>query len=517
MPEHLRALFVILGLATVVFACAKGPACASAMAAGDFERRRNLWFAITLIAFLAHNFWAYVIAAGALLLFIVPREPNKLALYFFLLFAVPAIADQIPGLGMINQLFTIHYYRLLALTVLLPAFLFLRNQRDTERFGRTLPDKLFAAYLILQLLLIMQSNTVTNGLRYGVFYAFTDAFLPYYVASRSLKNLQDFRDALMAFVLAAIVLSAIGAFEAAKGWLLYSSLEDALGVPWPMGDYLNRDGTLRALASVGHSLGLGYVIAVALGFFLYLRSSVPSPVAWGIGATSLIVGLLSTLSRGPAMGGLAVVLAFLATSPSIARNFARLGFLSLVGFSVLMATPASDTVIDYLGVLGSIDTYNITYRVKLLMISLDVIMQNPLFGAYDFYVIPEVQELKQGQGIIDVVNTYVGIGLASGLVGLSLFAGFFVAAANAVRNALKHQSGQNGELILLGRALLATLLGVLVMIFTVSNIIIVPLIYWSVAGVCVAYARMLALAGVPPKVAEPQVPSKFQPTAMINR
>jgi hypothetical protein len=90
MPEHLRALIVILVLATVVFAFAKAPACALTSTTGDFERRRNLWFAITLTAFLAHNFWIYVIVVAALLIFALPREPNKLAM-FFLLFAVPAI------------------------------------------------------------------------------------------------------------------------------------------------------------------------------------------------------------------------------------------------------------------------------------------------------------------------------------------------------------------------------------------------------------------------------------------
>ena len=510
MPEHLRALVVILGLAIAVFVCVKGPACAVATASGDFGRRRNLWFAITLAAFLAHNFWIYIIATTALLLFAVPREPNKLAMFFFLMFAVPAISDQIPGPGTINQLFTIHYYRLLALAVLLPAFLSLWKQPDRERFGRTLPDKLLAGYVILQFLLMLKVNTLTNTLRYGAFYAFTDTFLPYYVASRSLKNLDGFRDALMSFVVAAIVLSAIGAFEVAKGWLLYAALEEALGVPWNLGNYLVRDGTLRALATIGHPLGLGYVIAVALGFYMFLRKSAPSPVIWSLGAAALLAGLASTLSRGPVVGGAVIALAFVATGQSPVSGLARLGFLGLVAFSVLMATPASEVMIEYLAFFGSIDTFNITYRVKLLQISLDIIQQNPLFGAYDFYLIPDLQDLKQGQGIIDIVNTYVGVGLASGVAGLSLFAGFFFAAAAGVSRGMKKNADRNGELFLLGRALLATLFGILLMIFTVSNLMTVPLIYWSLGGLCVAYARMLALATAP----EAARPAGFQPATV---
>src|ERR1700675_905574 len=99
MPEHLKALIVILVLATVIFAFAKAPACALASTTGDFERRRNLWFGLTLAAFLAHNFWIYIIVAAALLLFALPREPNKLAMNFFLLSVVPAVSGAIRGLA----------------------------------------------------------------------------------------------------------------------------------------------------------------------------------------------------------------------------------------------------------------------------------------------------------------------------------------------------------------------------------------------------------------------------------
>jgi hypothetical protein len=39
---------------------------------------------------------------------------------------------------------------------------------------------------------------------------------------------------------------------------------------------------------------------------------------------------------------------------------------------------------------------------------------------------------------------------------------------------------------------LSTLLGIMIIIFTVSSITIVPVVYWSAAGLGVAYARMLA-------------------------
>ena len=496
MPEYLRVLVVILGLATVVFLFARVPACALASAPGDFERRRNLWYGITLAAFLANNFWLYIVAVAVLLLFALSREPNKLAMFFFLLFAVPLIDDQITGLGVIDHLFAIHYVRLLALTVLLPAFLSLRSRADTERFGRSVPDALLAAYLILQFFMQLRADTLTNTLRHGVFYAFLDVFLPYYVASRSLKNLKDFRDALMGFAVAAMVLSAIGAFESTRHWLLYKPLKDALGVPWNMGDYLAREDTLRALASTGHPIVLGYVIAVALGFFLFLRKSVPNRTAWGLGLILLIGGLIAPVSRGPWVGAAAILLVFIATGPSPGQGFAKLGLLGIVVVPLLLVTPAGEKVIDLLPFVGTVEEANVTYRQRLLEVSLKVIMQNPFFGTPDYIFSPEMQSMRQGEGIIDIVNTYLAVVLGSGLVGLLLFSGFFIAVGFGIFKGMRNLPDRNDEIYLLGRALFSTLLGILIIIFTAGSISVIPTIYWAVAGLGVAYTRMVVHAKV---------------------
>ena len=206
---------------------------------------------------------------------------------------VPPLGAEITGLGVINYFFSINYLRLLALTVLFPTYLSLRNQPGTEPFGRLLPDKLISGYLILNFFLELQVDSLTNTLRHGVFYVFVDVFLPYYVASRSLREIRQFREALMGFVVAALLLSAVAAFEYAKHWLLYASLHDALGVPWAFGRYLDRAETLRAQASTGQPIPLGYVIAVAIGLSVYLRRSVPNRVLRDLGLLLLIAGLIA--------------------------------------------------------------------------------------------------------------------------------------------------------------------------------------------------------------------------------
>ena len=69
-------------------------------------------------------------------------------------------------------------------------------------------------------------------------------------------------------------MSLVAAFEFARNWLIYSALE----LQWSDNPilYLRRGNWLRAQASAGHPLALGYLIAIAFGFWLYLRSQIQS-------------------------------------------------------------------------------------------------------------------------------------------------------------------------------------------------------------------------------------------------
>ena len=101
MPEYIRTLLIILLLSLVVYGMVKRPVC-SIIEQEDFTRRRNLWYAITLTAFLIPNFWLFA-AVGSLFMFTASkREHNLPALFFSVLFALPIAYAEIPGFGLIN-------------------------------------------------------------------------------------------------------------------------------------------------------------------------------------------------------------------------------------------------------------------------------------------------------------------------------------------------------------------------------------------------------------------------------
>ncbi|MDO9449995.1 MAG: O-antigen ligase family protein, partial [Rugosibacter sp.] len=256
---------------------------------------------------------------------------------------------------------------------------------------------------------------------------------------------------------------------------------------------------LRALASTGQPIVLGYVMTVALGIFMFLKKSIPNRAVWMAGMILLIAGLIAPLSRGPWIGAAIMLMVFISTGPKALSRTSLLGLVGLVALPILLSTPIGEKVISYLPFVGTVEEETITYRQLLLEVSTTIIMANPLFGSYDFLLY--LEELRQGQGIIDLVNSYLSIALASGLVGLSLFASFFSVILIGIVKGMRGLD-KNDERHLLGRVLIAALIGILVIIFTVSSINVIPVIYWAVAGLGVAYARMLALATVSLKVPE---------------
>ena len=487
MPEHFRALIVILVLTGIVFAMARRPA-ADLIPDRNFTRRRNLWFVLTLLAFVSYSFWVYAGIAAIILTYTRNRERNPVALFFLLVFLIPPATAEIPGFGLINYFFALNHIRLLALCVLLPAFLTLRKRADTVPFGRTWPDKLLAAHLLLTSLLFLRETTVTDTLR-QMLYLFIEVFLPYYVASRALKNLSDFKDALFGFVLAAMTLSLIGLFEYSKNWQLYSAVVYAMGMQWDPG-YLSRGGSLRASATTGQAIALGYVISVAIGFYLYLQEEVRSKLQRSLGALLLAGGLFAPLSRGPWIGAAVMIVVFIGTGRKAIKRLMLLAVAGGLALPLLAVVPGGQKVLDLLPFIGTVEVENITYRQRLIDNAVIVIQRNPWLGSFNFRNTPEMQSMIQGQGIIDIVNTYIGIALSFGLLGLTLFVVFFASVLQGIRKGMRSFSNEDDESRRLGRALLATLVGILITIVTVSSITVIPVVYWSVAGLGVAYAQM---------------------------
>lgn len=469
---------------------ARGPLTAQACAPQDYRRRCLLWFTVTLAAFVSHNFWLFIAVVGLVLVLSLKSEPNRFALYFGLILAVPPITASLPGLGFFNELFAINLQRLLALCVLLPAALALSKRGQTEPAGRLWCDRLLLAYLGLEVLLTLPYRTATSVLRDSVFYAITDVWLPYYVASRAVRSLPAFRDVIGTFVVSAMVVALILLFEFLRLRLLYSALAPAMGVfDYGWSTYLGRADGMRAQGSIGHPIAAGYTCAVALGLYLYLRTRVPPGWKRHLGACVLIGGLGGALSRAPWVGAALTLVVFVLLGPAPGRGLMRIGGTVLALVPVLLVTPQGRKLIDLLPWIGTVEAHNVEGRERLGEVAFRVFLETPFFGRFDVLSHPEMESLRGGHGIIDLVNTYVVVALRGGGVALTLFVGFFVVAMVGLYKRMRQIPDPADEQRVLGRALLATLIGVLFMIGTVSPVLDIPTLYWCLGGLAVGYAH----------------------------
>lgn len=479
MPEIIRSLIVLLLIAFAVFHFGKKTFVAMGMSEIDFVLRRNAWLVITLAAFLTHNFWIFCAITTGAVIYARKKDSSTLSLFAALLFAAPLFSVEISGLGIINYFFALNYFRLLSLLLLFPAFLTLRRLSTSAPFGSLLPDKFILAFILIGLALQAPVDTTTNLAR-TAFYGFIDVFLPYYVASRALNNTKVIHDFCASFVMAAVLLACVGVFEYFKGWLIYSSLASALGAEWGYGHYLSRGGGVRALASTGQPIVLGYVCAVALGLYFAIQNNVKTRNTRAAITIALVAGLFASVSRGPWLGAALIAIAFVALGPKPWVALPKMALATLACTLLLLATPYSKTIIDLLPFVGSVNIETIEFRNTLLESSIEVISRNPFFGSFDALASSEMEALRAG-GIIDVVNSYIALALSGGLVTLSLFAGFFVCIVLQLflmqRKTPLNETGAN-----IRRALIAAILGIMLIIYTVSSITFVPIVYWLIGG-----------------------------------
>jgi O-antigen ligase len=100
---------------------------------------------------------------------------------------------------------------------------------------------------------------------------------------------------------------------------------------------------------------------------------------------------------------------------------------------LLAVVPGGQKVLDLLPFIGMVEVENITYRQRLIDNAVIVIQRTPWLGSFDYRSTPQMQSMTQGQGIIDIVNTYIGVALSFGLNGLTLFVVFFVRVLQGIR------------------------------------------------------------------------------------
>jgi hypothetical protein len=479
---NFKSWLVVLLLAGITFWLAR-PICLRFMEARDYDRRRNVWLGVTTLGFLTPNFWFYAALAGPLMLWAARRDRNPGALFLLLLYAMPPVSVYVPVVG-IGQLFDMTHLRLLSFAILLPAA-FSPDARANPSGQRTI-DSMYGAllaYTALLAVLFMPVETITTTMR-RTFLFLIDTVLIYHVFRRASATRAGITEALAMYALACAVMTPIAVFETLRSWLLYFGINGNWDSAAPF-SYLLRAGRLRAQAGAGHSLSLGYLLAIGFGVFLYAMERVQAPRTRLLMVVWIWAGLIAALSRAPWLTAVVILITYKAFHPRGLSGMVRT-FAGMTGIAAVIAiTPLGKEIIAYLPFVGTVDSGNIDYRQALWNTSVDLIKQNPMFGSP--FVLSQMEHLRQGQGIIDLMNGYLVVALYYGLVGLALFLTLFmIALTRTYRAWVLAKKLADRELCLLGACLIALMVGTL---FFVATAGISPVLY-VLAGMMGAYAAL---------------------------
>lgn len=518
MIEILKALFVVFTMALAGFIYCR-IAYANVIDGRLIDRWRNLFLAITVVAFLVPNYWLVLVAMSIIVIVMGANVQVKPATYLVVLFAAPAAGALVKGFAGIKNFLYLYPFNVMAIIILLPLLFAPRETKKYDRYG-ALADWCFIAFSLLSLALAFRDTTITDGFRRFTAYILT-AFGPYLVFSRYNWTLDRLKIATLAYVIPLIALSCVAVAETALNWHFY---QVALW-NWDINffvRYLQRGGLLRSYASVFGPISFGLFLVVAFALMPAVLKSAPKGAMPKIGYAILGVGLISTFSRGPWVGAALAVLAFVMTTGRPFGNLMRLGLVGAAAFPLIAVTPFGGKIIGMLPFIGEDQSSTIDYRQRLWETAFPyVVDKTPWFGSDDYYDAPELQSLVQGQGIIDIVNSYLQVALDKGLVGLALFIGVSFFAAWSCWRSIAKACAFDEELAAYAQGWFAALLGVMLTLVTTTNVVAqIAEVHWLLCGICVGIARSVAAAaearalaptgegsGPPPPSEEPPRPA----------
>lgn len=335
------------------------------------------------------------------------------------------------------------------------------------------------------------TDSATNCMRRAVF--FCTGSLSIYLVARGARNMKDIWDCMFSFCIGSLILAIVATFETMRGWYLYSDIGGHWSDDAFYSFYLFRGSSLRAKASANTTLELGYLFVISLGFWLCISTKIKSIKTRWVGIFLYSCGLLATYSRGPWVGSFVVAFLYFWIRRASLLRFIRLLSISLLAVFVVSLTPIGTKVASVFPALGGdVDAGNIAYRARLFERCMDLIRGSPFFG--DQWAYFKMEDLRQGQGIIDFVNAYAEEAVFYGLVGLILLLlPILIGLIKSYRVARKHSLEDNFANV--GYCIVACIAATLVMLSGTSFMGDYVISFYILAGFASAYSVRITPTG----------------------
>jgi hypothetical protein len=342
------------------------------------------------------------IAAGA-----SARTP-LIASYTVITAVVPILEVRLPGLFGLNTFMVFSVPLVAGLTVIIMRVV---DRSKFQQFSLRTSDCVLMAFIVIRSFLGTRDESAQL-----VFRVLMEDVLSlggaYLVASRARMDVPSAFLKPLLFVGSALALVAI--FEAVRWWPQYIGVYDVKGIPIVRG-MISRAGLMRSPGPFQDPLAFSIFLSITAmaGVGLLQLERRRSLVA--IALLIIVLGLASTSSRT----GLVALATSLAVFAFVRRKISLYALLAVAGGVGAL----------YLGQISDMAASGTSvYRWQVFNKGLQVIIDNPLLGAAEAIKRGALKELTQGQGIVDVVNSYIGLGIQGGFLLILAFLATPVAA-----------------------------------------------------------------------------------------
>ncbi|GGB37205.1 hypothetical protein GCM10011380_28280 [Sphingomonas metalli] len=326
------------------------------------------------------------------------------------------------------------------------------------------------AFLLLLAFINARSTTATNLLRVLLDLTST-ILLPYLLVSRAVRSAQDFRFAIYGLVAGMAALSTLAIYEALHMWPLYRIVADHYGI------YLGGDANVKVRAGLLRSPGpfteptsFGYCLAIGMIAAILSRNLFRSSTLYLGFLGVLCLGILAPQSRGAWLGVIVGIVGREIYDGRWASLSKKVAIGAIAGLAIVTAGKLDSRIASTAG-LNAEGQGTVEYRSNLLTRGLEEIRAHPVIGRPPDVVRAALRDMTQGEGIVDFVNTYLFIGLTSGVIGFVIFVLIFLTPCGALLKArstpflrLAFRRGQDPTAGLV----FGTLLGIMSMIAVTS-------------------------------------------------
>lgn len=443
------------------------------------------WISVAAIAFFVPDKLLALIIIGIVLLAIGQLSAQKrVYLYLATIIALPTSMSAFVPFPGINYLVELDYLKICTLAVLGPAFMKALSAKKSPALRNV--DVLILTYILYISVLAIREVSFTSVLR-QIFDQMIIVYIPYIVISRTLTTSEHMTTAIKMLFVGLLITLAIGLISTLRSWNFYAMLNDG-----PLGykafaDY--RNGFLRVAATTIPAL-TGYFMGVGIAISLTLNRLNQTPKSRTLLLTVLFAFIcFATGARGGWISGSAVVILyflFVRMSRSL-RSLTTLGILGFIVGGLLMLQQGNLDVTDQYGTFD--------YRAELIKTAFVQIGEYPLFGEANFIQNPRFRHLIQGEGIVDIVNAYIGFALTYGLIGLILFlSANFITVSRGLKTLALMEKKPDQENFSERRTIFCLLIAMqvsyLILIATISTVSHIGILSFIILALLVANVRV---------------------------